>query len=131
MNRMSLNAKLWAALAAMWLGLVLVGAWAAYESRASMLDERKAAIRQVVESGYGVIADYANRAERKEMTVEEAKKQAMARLFVMRFGTNGYLILTDGHPTVIMHPTLADLRNKDVSDYRDVNGKRLFVDMVQ
>jgi methyl-accepting chemotaxis protein len=130
MNRLSLNAKLWSALAMMWLGFALLGGWAALESRRSMLDERKASVKQVVESGYGVVADYAARAERHELSVEEAKKQAMARLFVMRFSGNGYLLVTDSHPTVLMHPVLADLRNKDVSDYRDVHGKMLFVEMV-
>ncbi len=115
----------------MWLGFILLGSWAAFESRASMLEERKSAIKQVVESGYGVMADYAGRVERNEMPLEQAKKEAMARLSTMRFGTNGYLIITDSHPTVLMHPTLVDLRNKDVSDYKDVHGKRLFVEMVQ
>jgi methyl-accepting chemotaxis protein len=131
MNRLSLNAKLWSALAVMWLGFALLGGWAALESRWSMLDERKAAVKQVVESGYGLVADYAARVERHELSLEDAKKQAMARLSVMRFSGNGYLLLTDSHPTVLMHPVLADLRNKDVSDYKDVRGKMLFVDMVR
>ena len=131
MNRLSLNAKLWSALAVMWLGFALLGGWAALESRWSMLDEREAAVKQVVESGYGLVADYAARVERHELSLEDAKKQAMARLSVMRFSGNGYLLLTDSHPTVLMHPVLADLRNKDVSDYKDVRGKMLFVDMVR
>jgi methyl-accepting chemotaxis protein len=131
MNRLSLNAKLLSALAVMWLGFALLGGWAAFESRGSMLDERKIAVKQVVESGYGIVADYAARVERHELPLDEAKKQAMARLSVMRFSGNGYLLLTDSHPTVLMHPVLADLRNKDVSDSRDVHGKKQFVEMVR
>ncbi|CAM2141231.1 methyl-accepting chemotaxis protein [Pararobbsia alpina] len=115
----------------MWVGLIVLGSWAAFQSRSTMLDERKAAIKQVVESGYGVVADYAGRAERHELSVDEAQKQAMERLSVMRFSGNGYFIITDSHPTVLMHPTLADLRHKDVSAYKDASGKVLFVEMVQ
>ena len=128
---MSLNAKLWSALAIMWVGLIVLGGWAAWQSRSTMLDERETAIKHVVESGYGVVADYAARVERNELSADEAKKQAMARLSVMRFGDNGYFVITDSHPTVLMHPILADLRNKDVTQYADVNGKLLFVEMVK
>ncbi|HTJ91657.1 MAG TPA: methyl-accepting chemotaxis protein [Pararobbsia sp.] len=131
MNRLSLNAKLWSALAVMWVGLIALGSWTAFESRSTMLDERKTAIRHVVESGYGLVADFAARAERKELSVEDAQKQAMERLSVMRFSGNGYFLITDSHPTVLMHPVLADLRHKDVSNYKDVAGKLLFVDLVQ
>ncbi|RKP59032.1 hypothetical protein D7S86_03730 [Pararobbsia silviterrae] len=115
----------------MWVGLIILGSWAAYQSRASMLEERKTAIRKVVESGYALVADYAARADRNELSVDDAKQQAMARLASMRFSGNGYFIITDAHPTVLMHPTLADLRNKDVTDYKDAKGVRMFVEMVK
>ncbi len=115
----------------MWVGLIVLGSWSAFESRSTMLSERKTAIKQVVESGFSVVADYAARAERKELTTDEAQKEAMARLSTMRFSGNGYFIITDSHPTVLMHPTLADLRHKDVSTYKDVAGKVLFVEMVK
>ena len=38
MSRMSLNRKLWLALALVWIGLLGVGAWSAYETRATMLE---------------------------------------------------------------------------------------------
>lgn len=131
MNRLSLNAKLWLALAMTWLGLLLLGGWAAVESRSTMLSERKMAIQNVVETAYGIVADYANQVDSKTLSLEDAQKQAMARLSVMRYGTLGYMIITTAKPVVLMHPTLADLRNKDVSNYADTNGKLLFVDMVK
>ncbi|HKR44196.1 MAG TPA: methyl-accepting chemotaxis protein [Paraburkholderia sp.] len=131
MNRFSLNTKLWLALLITWLGLVGLGGWAAWQSRSTMLSERKAAVQNVVDSAYGIVADYAKLVEQHELTLDQAKQQAMARLAAMRYPGNGYMIITTATPVVIMHPTLADLRNKDVSTYADTDGKLLFVEMVK
>ncbi|MEX3959183.1 methyl-accepting chemotaxis protein [Trinickia sp. EG282A] len=131
MDRLSLNAKLWLALLVTWLGLLLFGGWAAIQTRDTMLAERKAAIRNVVEAAHGIVAQYAQMAERHELAEADAQQQAMARLSAMRFPGNGYMIITTAKPVVIMHPVLADLRNKDVSHYADSEGKLLFVDLVK
>jgi methyl-accepting chemotaxis protein len=130
-SRLSLNAKLWAALAVMWVGLLLLAGSAAVESHKTMLAERKATIRSVVESATAIIADLSARADRHEITVDEAKQQAMARLKAMRYGKGGYLFIMDAYPHVLMHPVLADLINKDVSDAKDPTGKLLFVEQVR
>ncbi|CAE6864877.1 hypothetical protein R69746_08030 [Paraburkholderia aspalathi] len=131
MNRLSLNTKLWLALLILWLGLLGLGGWAAWESHLTMLSERKIAVQNVVECAYGIVADYAKLADQHELTLAQAKQQAMARLSAMRYPGNGYMLITTATPVVVMHPTLADLRNKDVSHFTDSDGKPLFVDMVK
>ncbi|MFM0742215.1 methyl-accepting chemotaxis protein [Paraburkholderia xenovorans] len=131
MNRFSLNTKLWFALLIMWLGLLFLGGWAAIQSRNTMLAGRKTAIEDVVDAAEGVVAEYAKMAGRNELTQAQAQQQAMARLSAMRFPGHGYMVITTATPVVIMHPVLADLRNKDVSISADPNGKLLFVEMVK
>ncbi|MBN4664828.1 cache domain-containing protein [Pandoraea nosoerga] len=131
MMQLSLKAKLWSALALMWLGLLFLGGWAAWHERGTMLSERRTAVQDVVTSADGIVRDYAAQAAAGKMSVEEAKQQAMARLKTMRYGDNGYLVIFDSKPVVLMHPTLADLVNKDVSNYKDTNGKLLYVEMVR
>jgi methyl-accepting chemotaxis protein len=65
------------------------------------------------------------------LTQAQAQQQAMTRLSAMRFPGHGYMLITTAKPVVIMHPVLADLRNKDVSTYADTNGKLLFVEMIK
>jgi methyl-accepting chemotaxis protein len=130
-SRLSLNAKLWAALAVMWVGLLLLAGSAVVESRKTMLEERKATIRSVVESATAIVADLAARADRNEISVEDAKKQAIARLKAMRYGKGGYLFIMDSYPRVLMHPVLPDLLTKDVRENKDPNGKLLFVEQVR
>lgn len=131
LDRLSLNTKLWLALLITWLGLLFLGGWAAWQSRETMTADRKIGVENVVESAYGVVADYAAQVDSHQLTLEQAQQQAKAKLAAMRYPGNGYMIITTAHPVVIMHPVLADLRMKDVSDYKDTDGKLLFVEMVK
>ncbi|VVE24433.1 methyl-accepting chemotaxis protein [Pandoraea fibrosis] len=131
MMQLSLKAKLWSALALMWLGLLILGGWAAWHERGTMMSERRSAVENVVTTADGIVRDYAAQATAGKITVDEAKQQAMARLKSMRYGDSGYVVIFDTKPTVLMHPTLADLVNKDVSTYKDSNGKLLYVEMAR
>ncbi len=131
MSRLSLNKKLWLALAVMWIGLLVLGGSAALKSRSAMLDERKAAIKNVVDAASSIVDDLAAQADQHRIGVDDAKQEAMARLQAMRYGKGGYLIITDSHPTVLMHPIMPDLRNKDVSNFKDSTGRLLFVEMLR
>ena len=115
----------------MWVGLLLLGGSAVIESRAAMIDERKADIRNIVEAATGIVTELAARADRHEISVDEAKMQAMARLEAMRYGKDGYVFILDSRPAVLMHPRLKDLLNKDVSQQKDPTGKPLFVEQVR
>ena len=107
----------------MWLGLLFFGGFAALQTRATMLAGRQAAIRNIVEAGTSVVAQFQQMAERHEISEDEAKHRAMAQLAAMRYPGNGYLFITDANTVVIMHPVLPDLVNKDQSHYKDFNGK--------
>ena len=131
MDRLTLGKKLGLALLVMWLGLLFFAAFAAFQTRETMLAGRQAAVRNIVEAGAGVVAQFQQMAERHEISEDEAKHRAMARLAGMRYPGNGYLFITDANCVVIMHPVLPDLVNKDQSKYKDVNGKYLFVELVK
>lgn len=131
MSRLSLNAKLWSVLAVMWIGLLLLGGSTAWESRGAMLDDRKAAIQNIVEAAAGVVGGLAAEADAHTISEQAAKQAALARLQAMRYGKDGFVMVTDSRPTVLMHPTLPDLRNKDVSAFKGPNGTLVFVDMVR
>ncbi|WP_321864203.1 methyl-accepting chemotaxis protein [Burkholderia cenocepacia] len=127
MSRMSLNRKLWLALALVWIGLLGVGAWSAYETRATMLAERKAGIANLVDSAAGIVKAYHALAQSGTMPEADAKRDALARLAAMRYGDSGYVFVMDSKPVVLMHPTLPKLVGTQVGDYLDPDGKPLFV----
>ncbi|MBF3778314.1 cache domain-containing protein [Burkholderia pseudomallei] len=127
MNRMSLNRKLWLALALVWVGLLGGGAWSAFETRTTMLAERKEGMANLVDSAAGVVKAYYALAQSGKMSDEDARRDALERLAAMRYGDSGYLFVMDSKPVVLMHPTLPKLVGTQVGDYLDPDGKRLFV----
>ncbi|KVE38915.1 methyl-accepting chemotaxis protein [Burkholderia sp. BDU5] len=127
MNRMSLNRKLWLALALVWVGLLGVGAWSAFETRSTMLAERKEGMANLVDSAAGVVKAYYALAQSGKMSDADARRDALERLSAMRYGDSGYLFVMDSKPIVLMHPTLPKLVGTQVGDYLDPDGKPLFV----
>ncbi|MDP1007121.1 hypothetical protein, partial [Klebsiella pneumoniae] len=83
MRQWTLKAKLRLALALMWLGLIGVGIWSAMETRATMLDERKAGLQNLVDAAEGIAKLYHGRAQSGAMTEADAKKAALSTLASM------------------------------------------------
>jgi methyl-accepting chemotaxis protein len=96
-----------------------------------MLDDRQVKTRHLVEVAHGVIADFGDEASAGRMTDEEAKKAALRALAKLRYSGTEYFWVNDMVPRVVMHPIKKELDGKDVSDYRDPNGKALFVAFVE
>ncbi|OJA75587.1 hypothetical protein BGV67_03550 [Burkholderia ubonensis] len=127
MSRMSLNRKLWLALALVWIGLLGVGAWSAFETRATMLAERKEGMANLVQAAAGIAKSYHALAQAGTLPEADAKRDALASLAAMRYGESGYVFVMDSKPVVLMHPTLPKLVGTEVGDYKDPDGKPLFV----
>ncbi|MFM0241305.1 methyl-accepting chemotaxis protein [Paraburkholderia phytofirmans] len=130
MSRMSLNRKLWLSLALVWLGLLGVGLWSAVETRSTMLAERKAGMVNLVDAAQGVVNGYYALAQSGKLSEADAQREALARLATMRYGESGYLFVMDSKPVVLMHPTLPQMTGKPVGDFKDPDGKLLYVAIV-
>jgi methyl-accepting chemotaxis protein len=76
MNRLTLNTKLWAALAVMWLLLLALGTWNAFHARSVMMAERRDALQSLVATGEGIVKLYAERAAKGVMSKEDAQAAA-------------------------------------------------------
>jgi len=127
MSGMSLNRKLWLSLALVWLGLLGVGLWSAIETRSTMLAERKAGMVNLVEAAEGVVNGYYALSQGGKMSEADAQREALARLATMRYGDSGYLFVMNSKPVVLMHPTLPQMNGKPVGDFKDPDGKLLYV----
>ena len=130
MSRMSLNRKLWLSLVLVWLGLLGVGLWSAVETRSTMLDERKAGMVNLVDAAQGVVSGYYALAQAGKMSEADAQREALARLATMRYGESGYLFVMDSKPVVLMHPTLPQMNGKAVGDFKDPDGKLLYMSIL-
>ncbi len=84
-----------------------------------------------METSFNLVSEYDARAKAGEFTLEDAQKRAAQRTAHLSYGKQGYLWINDMQPKMIMHPTQPQLNGKDLSDYKDPNGKALFVEFVK
>jgi len=111
---------------AVFLGVCL---WLTASHRSAAYEAKRTAIRQLVEVGEAVVAHYVGLEERGVLTPDEARRQASEALKGLRYDKDQYFWINDMQPKMIMHPTNAGLNGKDLTDYKDPTGKRLFVEM--
>ncbi|HMK56028.1 MAG TPA: methyl-accepting chemotaxis protein [Dissulfurispiraceae bacterium] len=95
-----------------------------------MMDEKRNATRSVIDVAYGLIAEYDVRVQKGEFPLAEGQKRAIATIKNLRYKGSEYFWINDMHPTMIMHPTKPELDGKDLSENKDPNGKKLFIEMV-
>jgi len=105
--------------------------WVSVRSGRVLYDEKLLKTKHVVEVSYSLLDEYAKRAEKGEMTTEEAKKRAAMRIQNLRYDEKEYFWINDLRPYMIMHPYKPELNGKDLSENKDPNGKRLFIEFVK
>ncbi|CAB3753296.1 methyl-accepting chemotaxis protein [Paraburkholderia solisilvae] len=130
MSGMSLNRKLWLSLALVWLGLLGIALLSAVETRSTMLAERKAGMVNLVDAAQGVVNGYYAQSQAGKLSDADAQREALARLATMRYGDAGYLFVIDSKPVVLMHPTLPQMVGKPVGDFKDPDGKLLYMSVL-
>ncbi|MGA9120475.1 MAG: methyl-accepting chemotaxis protein [Bacteroidota bacterium] len=96
----------------------------------TIYSEKRQATKNIVDVPYSILAEYDARAQKGELTVEEAQRRATASIQNLRYDEKEYFWINDMTPRMIMHPYKPELDGKDISDNADPNGKHLFLDMV-
>ncbi len=109
---------------------VMVG-WALFKTTDNIHAEKALACKHLVEVAYALLTEYDARAQKGEFSLEEAQNRAIARVRNLRYEGKEYFWINDLHPTMIMHPYKPELNGKDMTDNKDPNGKRLFMEFVK
>jgi PAS domain S-box-containing protein len=99
----------------------------------NMLNQKKETIRELVSSSVSIAGTLWRQAGAGKMSEAEAQSAAILQIQNIRYGTGNkdYCWITDFRPRMIQHPYRPDLNGTDLSGFRDPQGKRLFVEMVQ
>lgn len=113
------------------LGLSATMGASLYRLSDTLLAEKEAKTRQLVEAAAGVMDYYYKLAKAGELSEKAAQSAALSVIRQMRYEKNDYFWINDLHPTMIMHPFQTELEGKDLSDYKDAKGKKLFVDFAE
>ena len=127
----SFRTKLFLPLALSWLCLLGLKGYDVMSADTQRLEERKNQLVKLSDLTLSISKDYAALAEKGVLTVEEAKKQAMTRIQHFRYGESGYFTVIDiigGRPRMLMHPIKPELIGQDLTDFKDPNGTRLYME---
>ncbi|PKU22147.1 methyl-accepting chemotaxis protein [Telmatospirillum siberiense] len=90
--------------------------------RDSMVEDRRQALRQIVESAGSIVASYQARVEKGEMGLDEAKVAAKEALRVVRYGEGDYVFIVDHQYRNVLLPPRLDLEGRDQSQAKDPMG---------
>ncbi len=119
--------KLWLMLVPTIAGMLALAVVAIAQLEQTMLDDRKAKTRNLVEVAFTLLAHYGDLAERGELERDEAQRAAIAAVKKLRYDKAEYFWINDMHPFMVMHPYKPELDGTDLSGYKDPTGNRLFV----
>jgi methyl-accepting chemotaxis protein len=112
------------------IGIILLCTTSVVTLRKQLLREKEVALSNALDIAFSLITEYDKRIQSGEFTPEEGQKRAIGRIKSLRYGGNEYFWLNDMQPKMIMHPMKPELDGKDLSDFKDQNGKKIFVEFV-
>ncbi|WGS52246.1 methyl-accepting chemotaxis protein [Paraburkholderia sp. D15] len=127
MHRFSFTQKLWLPLVVSLIALLAVSVSAAWLSRQTRIEERKHDLVNVAHVGLSIVAEYAALAQSGALGEAEARKQALERLRGIRYGEDGYFLVIDSTPRMIMHAVKPALNGKELAATADADGRHHYV----
>ena len=113
------------------LCFILLFGWLYPKVKTNMYAAKYLKTRHLVEAAWNVIDYYAGLAKAGTLPEAQAKQAAMNVIKNMRYDGKEYFWINDTRPYMIMHPIKPKLDGRDLSGFKDPNGKYLFVEMVK
>ncbi|MCP4050715.1 MAG: PAS domain S-box protein [bacterium] len=98
----------------------------------SMMDLKREMIRELTNSAWNILAKYESDEKQGILTREKAQAQAIAQFSSLYYGHDmkDYFWINDLEPRMLVHPYRKDLNDRDLSNIRDKNGKKIFLEFV-
>ena len=123
-TRISVRRKLNLLTALIALGVISLSVLAARIQYLDLYATRLAAVHAHTEAGTSVLAHYAAIAQSGQLSVEQAKAQAIETLASTRAESSGmyYTVLDTAGDTIVMHPFRRERAGTPLSDYTDEDG---------
>ncbi len=128
LRNLTISKKLWLLSALTGLGLISATAFALNEYYDDLLLEKEYKAGSLVEAAMSVIAEHQTKVELGELSVEDAKEKAAALIKALRYDDGNYFWINDLNARIVMHPIKPQLDGKDLSNFKDPGGKRIFAE---
>ena len=98
----------------------------------SLMQNKRETVREFTANTMSLLQQYDEQVKSGKRTKEDAQRAALERIGNLRYGPEGkdYFWIIDKKPSMLMQPYRKDLIGKDLSTFRDQNGKLVFIDAV-
>jgi methyl-accepting chemotaxis protein len=110
------------------VSLLGIAAFQFNELKNGLEDQKRIELRHLGAVAMRTVNEEYAAAQRGDASVEQAKKNASARIGALRYGADDYFWINDLQPRMIMHPIKPELNGRDLTEMKDPNGKHLFVE---
>lgn len=131
LRQITIRARLYL-LSAVIVGLLLVPFGLLIKDyQADLMSAKQLQTQYLVESSLEILHHYHKKQLAGELTEPQAQQHAKEAIAHLRYGNKDYFWINDLKPNMVMHPFSPHLNGKDLSQFMDPNGKKLFVDMAQ
>jgi methyl-accepting chemotaxis protein len=100
------------------------------ELDSGLLQQKQLELRHLGETALSIVNEEYAAYQRGSITEAEAQKRAAARVVALRYGDKDYFWINDTAPRMVSHPTKPEMNGTDLSNFKDSNGKTLYVEMV-
>jgi len=111
--------------------LAVVGYVVIEQSRDNLFEQKKNEVKHLVEAAVTIVVDADKRAQKGEITQEEAQAFAKRAIGGMRFGNNDYVFAYDFKGTMLVNPMKSELVGTNRFDERDPNGKYFIREFIE
>ena len=126
----TIGRKIYAIIALSFFGFLGVTLFEMRELRHALESQKTIELKHLTEIALGIAREEHAGAQKGTISDAEARKRAAARISAMRYGRDDYFWINDMHPRMVMHPMRPELNGTDLTDNKDPNGKRLFMEFV-
>ena len=98
----------------------------------NMMDDKRESIMHLTDSAWSILRLYHSRYLNGEISEKAAQQSAVEHIKHLRYGPEqqDYFWINTMVPVMVMHPYRPDLEGKDISQFKDPAGKKLFTEMV-
>ncbi|WP_286902888.1 methyl-accepting chemotaxis protein Htc2 [Vreelandella sedimenti] len=129
MTHLTTTQKLWGTLGIIWVAMLLLVGWLAWENRQTIESERRDSIQYVVESVQNQIEALQERVASGELSLEEAQQRAIDNMSSVSFGAGEYIFSFNDDLLIISHPSRTP--GTDMTNYEDASGMALYPELLR
>ncbi|MCP4270886.1 MAG: methyl-accepting chemotaxis protein [Gammaproteobacteria bacterium] len=125
-----ISKRIWLMIILSFLSILIITVTALKQSYKSLLEEKYTQTQHQVEAAHSILKAYNSKAERGEISKEEAQLAAIKNIQTIRYDESNYFWINDMQPKMVMHPIKPSLDGTDLSKIADPDGKLLFMEFV-